>query len=391
MSEYFIYYASSNVVGVIIFGIMLTHDRLSIDRQEKQLKYDHALIAFMGYFLSDAIWSGVDSGVFPVNTFTVIATNVSNFVLMTAIIYTWLRYVMAVEQIENRNKLSTRIWLSVPFAVSLIALILTFLVSPRLLVDENLKNTGFFDFFLIFVPYIYLAAIIIYTIKKARSEENAIHKKRHLYVGFFPLMVVAGGLMQMLLMPTLPIFCFSCTILMLIFFVKSMDGQISTDPLTRLNNRGQLARYVAQSGNLRMEGRRTFVLMMDVNDFKKINDIYGHAEGDQALVILAQALVQTVKGYNMPMFLGRYGGDEFVMIAHPVREEEMQKIVTDIRENVKDRCERNQKAYLISVGIGYDELLGEQDTFQKCMMRADSKLYLDKEYCKINGKSTICN
>ncbi len=42
-------------------------------------------------------------------------------------------------------------------------------------------------------------------------------------------------------------------------------------------------------------------------------------------------------------------------------------------------------------GIGYDELLGEGDSFDKCLQRADSKLYLDKEYCKLNGKSTICH
>jgi len=43
------------------------------------------------------------------------------------------------------------------------------------------------------------------------------------------------------------------------------------------------------------------------------------------------------------------------------------------------------------MGIGFDELLGVQDTIQKCMQRADGKLYLDKEYCKLNGKSTILN
>ena len=59
MSEYFIYYASINIVGAVIFGIMLANDYIGLDRQEKQLKYDHALIAFILYFLSDAIWAGL--------------------------------------------------------------------------------------------------------------------------------------------------------------------------------------------------------------------------------------------------------------------------------------------------------------------------------------------
>ena len=140
---------------------------------------------------------------------------------------------------------------------------------------------------------------------------------------------------------------------------------------------------------MRMDGRATFVIMIDINDFKKINDTLGHAEGDKALVILAQSLVYSIRNCNMPMFLGRFGGDEFVLIAHPVKKEEVEKLIEEIRENVRAECIKENKQFILSVGIGYDELLSIPDTFQKCMQRADSKLYLDKEYCKINGKSTV--
>ena len=388
MSEYFIYYASFNFVGVVIFGIMLAHDRLSIDQQEKQIKYDRALIAFMLYFVSDAIWSGVDSGVFPVNKFTVLITDFSNYVIMTAITYTWLRYVMAVEQIPNRNKLSLKISLIFPFIISVIGVIITYLVAPSLLIDVELKNTTMFDIYLVGMPYLYIIAIIIYTMKEAIREKNPVEKRKHLYIGFFPIMVVAGGLMQMILMPELPIFCFSCTILMLIFYIQSMDKQISIDPLTKLNNRGQLNRYVSQSFNMKSEGRSTFVIMIDINDFKMINDTYGHAEGDSALVIIAQSLIKAVHNHDFPMFLGRYGGDEFVLIAHPFMEKEIKTLVDDIREFIRQNCKSEKKPYLLSIGVGYDEYLGDTDTFQKCMQRADDKLYIDKEHCKASGKST---
>ena len=94
MTRYFAYYAESNIVCIIIFGIMLVHDLLSVDRQEKQIKFDHALVAFMLYFASDTIWAGVDAGVLPVNIFTVAATNFSNYLIMTAVTYMWLRYVI---------------------------------------------------------------------------------------------------------------------------------------------------------------------------------------------------------------------------------------------------------------------------------------------------------
>lgn len=390
MSDYFIYYASANMVGAIIFGIMLIHDCLGVDRQEKQIKYDQALIAFMLYFISDVIWAGFDSGVFPSSRLSALITNFSNFVIMTGIIYCWLKFVLAVEEVSNRNSMKLRLLLSLPFRISVLILVVTYIINPLLLIDENLKSTRVFDLFLVVVPYIYLVAIIVYTIKKARHTVDPTEKKKHLYIGFFPILVVIGGLLQMLLMPTLPIFCFSSNIFMLIFFIKSIDSQISTDPLTKLNNRGQFARYISQESNLRIDGRKTFAIMMDINDFKMINDTYGHAEGDKALIILSQALVHAVRNQNMPLFLGRYGGDEFVMIAHPEESHEIEVLIETIRNFVAAKCEKENKPYILSIGIGYDEYLDNQESFSECMRRADEKLYTDKKNCKKNGKSTIC-
>ena len=382
MSDYFIYYASINIVGVLIFGIMLANDYLGVDRQEKQVKYDRTLIAFMLYFVSDTIWAGVDSGLFPVTQFSVVATGFANFVIMTMITYFWLAYVMAVEQVKNRNSRSARNSLMFPFAISVVVVIITYFGAPEMLITKEMKNTQMYDVFMVVVPYIYILAVIAYTVKEAIHEENPVMKKKHIYIGCFPIMVVVGGLMQMILMPSLPIFCFASTLLMLIFYIKSIDSQISKDPLTNLNNRGQLARYVAQGSNLLIDGRSTYVVMMDVNDFKNVNDTYGHPEGDAALVIIAQALSDAVNSRSMPLFLGRYGGDEFVLIAHPVKEEELQELIKVIRKNITERCKSEQKPYSLTVGVGYDRLDGPKDTFQKCMERADEKLYEDKARVK---------
>ncbi len=388
MWDYFIYYSSFNIFGVIIFGIMLAHDRMSIDKQEKQLKYDNALIAFMLYFLSDSVWAGVDSGVFPVTRSTVLLTDLSNYIIMTAITYTWLRFVMAVEQIPNRNKRSTRAKLFLPSLFSLIGAVVTYIATPSLLLDGDLKNTNLFDIYLVTLPYVYIVAVIIYTMRKAITEKNPVEKKKHLHIGLFPIMVVAGGLLQMVLMPELPIFCLSCTILMIIFYIQSMESQISVDPLTKLSNRGQLERYIAQNSGAKADGRCTYVMMIDINDFKMINDTFGHAEGDSALVILAQSLAKTVQDRKYPVFLGRYGGDEFVLIAHPSVDEEIPELESKIRECIRHRCESDHKPYILSVGIGYEKLLEGEDSLQKCMQRADEKLYINKEYVKSNEKST---
>ena len=378
MSSYFIYYTEASIVCVIIFGIMLVWDLFSIDKQEKQIKYDHALIAFMLYFVSDALWAAVIAGMLPRNRFIVVTTNFLNCILMAAITYRWLIYVMAVEQIPKRNKPLTRFVILIPFLLSTAALIFTFLFAPDLLLSSDLELQPLYSVFLVAVPIIYIVAILGYAMKRAIAAESLIERRNHLVVGLFPLLVVFGGLVQVIVMSETPIFCFSSTILMLIFYIGSMKTQISTDPLTGLNNRGQLANYVAQKSNIHHENRLTIVIMLDINDFKLINDTYGHAEGDRALILVSNALKEVVRNHSIPMFLARYGGDEFILVAHPTSESEIDAIICEIRERIEARCRMEGTPYTISIGAGYDKLAGETDTFQKCMQRADEKLYEDK-------------
>ena len=382
---FFAYYAESNIVCAIIFAIMLVHDRLSTDRQEKQIKYDRALIAFILYFIFDCLWAGVESGVMPRTTFTVLATHFANYALMTAVTYYWLHYVMAVENLPNRDKPRNRIAVLFPFIISTAALVATYIFSPQTLINDELEVQPAFGVFLIVVPTIYIAAVIIHTVRKLKDADNPLDKKRLISVGFFPLVVIVGGAIELVLLPDTPIFCFCCTVMMLVFYILSMERQISTDPLTQLNNRGQLLRYISQKSNLRIEGRRTYVMMLDINYFKKINDTYGHAEGDRALIITAEALQGAAQSCSFPVFLGRYGGDEFILVLHPVSENDITGLADDIRGRIEASCAERETPYMLSVGIGCDELRAGNDTFQQCQQRADHKLYLDKEYTKLES------
>lgn len=385
---FFAYYAESNIVCAIIFAIMLVHDLLTMNRQEKQIKYDRALVAFMLYFISDCFWAAVDSGILPKNTFSVAVTNFANYLLMAAVTYCWLDFVMAVEEVPTRNRPINRFAVLFPFIISTVALIVTYIAAPQALISDEFELQPLYAVFLVTVPSIYIAAVILYSVRKLRVEDNQLEKKTHIAVGFFPLIVIAGGLVELVFLPNTPVYCFSCTVLMLTFYIQSMDRRISTDPLTQLNNRGQLLRYISQKSDLRIEGRRTYVMMLDINYFKKINDTFGHAEGDRALVITAEALQGAAQSCNFPVFLGRYGGDEFILILHPVSENDIAGLPDEIRGRIENGCAEKGTPYVLSVGIGCDELRAGNDTFQQCQQRADHKLYLDKEYTKLESGSS---
>ena len=378
MSSYFIYYTEASIVCVIIFAIMLFRDLVSVDRQEKQIKYDHALIAFMLYFVCDACWAAVIAGMLPKTPFIVLTINFGNYVLMAAITYMWLSYVMAVEQVPGRDSRRTRLAIQFPFYIATVALIITYLAKPTLLLDENYVLQPAYHVFQLTVPCINIIAVLVYSMKRAFVVENPLERRRHLFVGFFPLMVIAGGMLQVLALPQTPIFCFCCAILMIVFYINSMETQISTDPLTGLNNRGQLVRYTLQKTNMNREGRMTFVIMLDINDFKLINDTHGHAEGDKALRIIADSLRSVIRMHSMPLFMARYGGDEFILIVHPTDEGEVVTLIREIRDQLKTACKAIDAPYVLSVGAGYSQLSVDRDTFQQCMQRADENLYLDK-------------
>jgi diguanylate cyclase (GGDEF)-like protein len=299
---------------------------------------------------------------------------------MAAIIYFWLDYVLACEQVPHRNRPINRFAVLFPFLVSTAALIVNYVFAPQILLDEALNTRPAYNVYLVAVPYIYMAAILFYTIRKARSEESPTEKRKHLFLGFFPLSAIAGGLVQMFF-PSIPIFCFCCMLLMLVFYIQSIELRISTDPLTQLNNRGQLMRYTSQKSNLYVEGRLTVVIMMDIDSFKAINDRYGHAEGDRALVIVSDALKKAVNNHSMPSFLSRYGGDEFIIIIHPVAMEETDRLVDEIRREIA--LAERETPFSLSISVGCDQLGGVQDSIQSCIRRADKKLYLDKEYRKL--------
>ena len=386
MPPYFLHYLESNAVCVVIFGIMLSHNLIKQDRQEKQIKYDWTLVAFMGYFIVDTVWAAVIAGVLPNDIALVCAVNFADFILMAAITFAWLRYAMAVEQVPGRDKPIKIFAILFPFLVSAFALIVIFIVAPDLLFNGANKTKPLFNAFLVTTPIIYIVASLFYSLRRVKDETNAEEKRKHVYIGCFPLIVILGGLAQMLLLPEGAFFCSCCTVFMLIFYIQAMEKQISVDPLTGLNNRGQLARYISQGAH---KDATTYILMIDVNDFKRINDTFGHAEGDRALVIVADALKRIVDGRNFPTFLGRYGGDEFILIAHTPSAPEIDRMITEIRHRIEEDCFLQQTPYVIFVGIGFDKIGGDADNIQKCIARADDNMYLDKKNCKLNSQTTV--
>lgn len=90
--------------------------------------------------------------------------------------------------------------------------------------------------------------------------------------------------------------------------VSDFQQQSSTDPLTGLNNRRAMNEYLAQ---LAAKETPFSIILLDIDHFKAVNDMYGHTIGDEVLVFLADLMRETVRGEDICC---RYGGEEFLII-----------------------------------------------------------------------------
>ncbi|MBW2551535.1 MAG: diguanylate cyclase, partial [Deltaproteobacteria bacterium] len=105
------------------------------------------------------------------------------------------------------------------------------------------------------------------------------------------------------------------------------------DPLTKLWNRRHILSHIEQGLAWLNRGRPMAVVMIDLDQFKRVNDIHGHLEGDQVLQSVADALRRSTREVDV---VGRYGGDEFVIVLPDTNHEEGHiagnRFVTAIRE-----------------------------------------------------------
>jgi diguanylate cyclase (GGDEF)-like protein len=115
---------------------------------------------------------------------------------------------------------------------------------------------------------------------------------------------------------------------------ETLGAQSQRDPLTRLHNRAYLLQVLRQTlDNAHQYGLRIGLMMLDMDNFKRLNDTQGHVAGDQALQAVAQTLSATCKTKNALAF--RYGGEEFAILVQPTSEEDLLAFAEQVREAVQ--------------------------------------------------------
>lgn len=148
------------------------------------------------------------------------------------------------------------------------------------------------------------------------------------------------------------------------------------DPLTgALNRKGLDEALETEVARVRRHGSRLCLALLDIDNFKKLNDAYGHAVGDAALVHLAQVVQQTIRPHDT---LARYGGEEFViLLPNTALEDAVSAMQRVQRELTRHYFLHDNQKLLITFSCGVAELSLEE-TAAEALQRADAAMYLAK-------------
>ena len=149
-----------------------------------------------------------------------------------------------------------------------------------------------------------------------------------------------------------------------------------TDPLTGLYNHRYLMRHL-QSLLASRQPTSVSVLMLDVDNFKSVNDALGHAAGDKALCQIANILRTDIRVFDSP---ARYGGEEFAVVMPGASEDEAMAVAERLRVAVSSMNFEPLagKARHLTISIGVASYSADRSTAEALLLAADQSLYQAK-------------
>ena len=166
--------------------------------------------------------------------------------------------------------------------------------------------------------------------------------------------------------------------------LRRLSEEVSTDQLTKIaNRRGLLQAFEAERARLERTGSELAVGLLDIDNFKRLNDELGHAAGDQALVALADVVSKALRPTDL---VARYGGEEFVVLLPDTPLEEAEQILTRLQRSLSVGLfmhEQRQVFVTFSAGV---TAYRQGERIEVALERADEALYEAKH----TGKNRTC-
>jgi len=333
------------------------------------------LIIFGLYLIDDSLWELAASSLLPIPYQVRSVLNAIGISCQPVICYVW--FLFAEVRLKRRN-LRSRWFFPVTSAPMFFSVILI-LSSPRtgLIFYSNpaADYHGPLYGLVMGLDFIYLILVTISAISESIHTKSRSAKKGYFTMITFVLFPFVAGVLDSII-PNTPAMAPSILSALLLFFVNVQEMQINTDALTGLNNRRRSDQILEEYIEKVTPSDGFYLFMIDVNCFKLINDRYGHMEGDRALQTIAASLMDAAAKY--PLFLSRWGGDEFLILCPRQAAEPVDAFRKFLQKEVADSARNKDLPYDLSISVGYALCTSSQVTPADLTREADQFLYKEK-------------
>lgn len=163
--------------------------------------------------------------------------------------------------------------------------------------------------------------------------------------------------------------------------IVAHDKAVSIDFLTGLNNRKELIRYLSRMfDKSSVLDNNLHMIFIDINDFKKINDTFGHNFGDKALLSLSKCMKKSA--FDKDCFLCRYAGDEFTVVIKEKTLNTVDSFIKTLLDNLDEENNFGALPFKISLSLGVVGYSEQYKTLDEFIAAADEAMYTEKQKSK---------
>lgn len=302
--------------------------------------------------------------------------NAAYFMCLELSAFSWFVYA---EVVENKDILhDRRIFLrtSIPVWILAALLAVSYFTGWVFSVDgAGAYHRGPLFFLQPLLSYGYVVYTLVKSLRVVFLRRSTASRREYMVIASFGLPVLVCGVLQYL-MPQLSLATAGIAISYMLVYLNSLQLMVSLDPVTGISDRRQFLLSLHSRAESLRGSERLYFFFIDVDNFKGVNDRFGHDEGDRVLRIVADSLQEVCAGYGAAF--GRYGGDEFT-VAYTTEDELCAERFCRQLEDTLARRLRESSAENVGLSIGTVEYLRGQESVQDLITRADREMYLAKE------------
>lgn len=376
-------YSAITLFCITILVVILLRLVFSKNKTKYVLLFASSIACFVLVEIVDIIWINKEQGVIYMDNELFFWVNLLYFIFDSIGSYLWFLYVS--KTCISNKKLS----------LSLQLIVLSFLIGNGIFIVSSRFNSwvfyinnegnytrGPYFFVSLLIAYLFILSAAIVAITSAFKKENFANRTRYMSFFIFSISALMLSILQVLF-PELPILALGNSIAFVWLFFNLQDLMISKDSQTGLQTKNYIYHLIEQRIKHDDGTFFLYIFLIDIDNFKRVNDYYGHVEGDRALLRVANIFIDY--GQRDKFSAAKIGGDEFLFVVRSKEKINPANIVKELRKRLAEENKKSGAPYKITVSIGFSQYK-KGDTTLDLVVRADNKMYQEKQRKKIRPR-----